>query len=40
MTISIVTFRDKGVSYEFKDAYRLLADFCVEVDRVLKEMKL
>jgi hypothetical protein len=31
---------DKGVPYEFKDAYQLLADFFEEVDRVLKEMKL
>lgn len=31
---------DKGVPYEFKDAYQLLADFFEEVDRVLKEMKI
>jgi hypothetical protein len=31
---------DKGVPYEFKDAYQLLADFFKEVDRVLKEMKI
>jgi hypothetical protein len=31
---------DKGVPYEFKDAYQLLADFFEEVDRVLKEMEL
>lgn len=31
---------DKGVPYEFKDAYQLLADFFEEVDRVLKEMRL
>jgi hypothetical protein len=31
---------DKGIPYEFKDAYQLLADFFEEVDRVLKEMKL
>ena len=30
---------DKGVPYEFKDAYQLLADFFNEVDRVLKEAK-
>jgi hypothetical protein len=30
---------DKGVPYEFKDAYQLLTDFFEEVDRVLKEMK-
>lgn len=31
---------DKGVPYEFRDAYQLLADFFKEVDRVLKEMEL
>lgn len=30
---------DKGVPYEFKDAYQLLADFFTEVDRVLQELK-
>jgi hypothetical protein len=30
---------DKGVPYEFKDAHQLLADFFVEVDRVLVEYK-
>jgi hypothetical protein len=28
---------DKGVPYEFKDAYQLLSDFFTDVDRVLKE---
>lgn len=28
---------DKGVPYEFKDAYQLLSDFFAEADRVLKE---
>ena len=28
---------DKGVPYEFKDAYPLLGDFFADVDRVLKE---
>lgn len=28
---------DKGVPYEFKDAYQLLQDFFADVDRVLKE---
>ena len=28
---------DKGVPYEFKDAYQLLSDFFADVDRVLKE---
>jgi hypothetical protein len=28
---------DKGVPYEFKDAYQLLRDFFADVDRVLKE---
>lgn len=27
---------DKGVPYEFKDAYQLLRDFFADVDRVLK----
>jgi hypothetical protein len=27
---------DKGVPYEFKDAYQLLSDFFADVDRVLK----
>lgn len=30
---------DKGVPYEFKDAYQLLADFFNEVDRVLQEVR-
>lgn len=30
---------DKGVPYEFRDAYQLLTDFFAEVDRVLKEIK-
>lgn len=30
---------DKGVPYEFKDAYQLLADFFTEVDQVLQELK-
>jgi hypothetical protein len=30
---------DKGVLYEFKDAYQLLRDFFENVDRVLKETK-
>lgn len=29
---------DKGVPYEFKDAYQLLADFFNEVDRLLKDI--
>lgn len=28
---------DKGVPYEFKDAYQLLRDFFADVDRVLRE---
>ena len=28
---------DKGVPYEFKDAYQLLSDFFADVDRILKE---
>lgn len=28
---------DKGVPYEFKDAYQLRSDFFADVDRVLKE---
>lgn len=28
---------DKGVPYEFKDAYQLLRDFFADADRVLKE---
>ena len=28
---------DKGVTYEFKDAYQLLSDFFAEVDAVLKQ---
>lgn len=28
---------DKGVHYEFKDAYQLLRDFFAEVDQILKE---
>jgi hypothetical protein len=27
---------DKGVPYEFKDAYQLLSDFFTDVDRILK----
>lgn len=30
---------DRGVPFEFKDAYRLLADFFAEVDRVMQEEK-
>lgn len=30
---------DKGVPYEFKDAYQLLKDFFADVDRLLKEVK-
>ena len=30
---------DQGVPYEFKDAYQLLADFFLEVDQVLLEVK-
>lgn len=30
---------DKGVAYEFKDAYQLLSDFFTEVDAVLKKAK-
>jgi len=30
---------DKGVPYEFKDAYQLLNDFFADVDRILKETK-
>jgi hypothetical protein len=30
---------DKGVPYEFQDAFQLLTDFFQEVDRVLKEIK-
>ena len=32
---------DKGVSYEFKDAYQLLRDFFVDVDvdKIVKESK-
>ncbi|MES9881162.1 MAG: DUF6516 family protein [Sedimenticola sp.] len=30
---------DKGVPYEFKDAYQLLSDFFTEVDRVLQEVR-
>jgi hypothetical protein len=28
---------DKGVPYEFKDAYQLLRDFFADVDQILKE---
>jgi len=28
---------NKGIPYEFKDAYQLLSDFFADVDRVLKE---
>ena len=31
--------RDRGVPYEFTDAYQLLSDFFSEVDRVLKDHK-
>ncbi len=30
---------DKGVPYEFKDAYQLLSDFFEEVDLVLQEVR-
>lgn len=30
---------DAGIPYEFKDAHQLLADFFLEVDAVLKEVK-
>lgn len=30
---------DKGVSYKFRNAHQLLADFFNEVDQVLKEIK-
>ena len=30
---------DKGVPYEFKDAYQLLHDFFADVDRILKEVE-
>jgi hypothetical protein len=30
---------DKGVPYEFQDAFQLLTDFFQEVARVLKEIK-
>lgn len=30
---------DKGMPYEFTDAYQLLADFFADVDRVLREVK-
>lgn len=30
---------DKGVPYEFKDAFHLLKDFFADVDRVLKEIE-
>lgn len=30
---------DKGIPYEFKDAYQLLSDFFLEVDRVLEEVR-
>jgi len=30
---------DRGVLYEFKDAYQLLKDFFADVDRVLKEIE-
>ena len=30
---------DKGVPYEFQDAYQLLKDFFPDVDRVLQEVK-
>jgi len=30
---------DRGVAYEFKDAYSLLKDFFADVDRVLKEIE-
>jgi hypothetical protein len=29
---------DKGVPYEFRNAHQLMADFFIEVDRVLKEV--
>ena len=30
---------DKGVPYEFKDAFQLLSDFFTEVDSVLKKVR-
>jgi Family of unknown function (DUF6516) len=30
---------DKGVPFEFQDAYQLLSDFFSDVDRVLREVK-
>jgi len=30
---------DKGVPYEFRDAYQLLSDFFTEVDKVLEEVR-
>ena len=30
---------DKGIPYEFKDAYQLLKDFFMDVDQVLKEVE-
>jgi outer membrane receptor for Fe3+-dicitrate len=30
------SIRDEGVRYEFKDAYQLLRDFFIDVDKVLK----
>ena len=30
---------DKGVPYEFRDAYQLLSDFFEEADRVLREIE-
>ena len=30
---------DKGVPYEFKDAYQLLSGFFMEVDRVLEGVR-
>jgi len=33
------TTRDEGVRYEFKDAYQLLTDFFIDVDKVLKADK-
>jgi hypothetical protein len=30
---------DKGVPYEFQDAYQLISDFFTDVDEVIKEVK-
>lgn len=31
--------RDKGVRYEFQNAYQLLSDFFADVDKMIKEVK-